>query len=105
MKHVDVFATRGTQRLYAQKRNRTASVGLEVTRCTDNFSTVCPQKNSARRSSPVSHRIQRLWLLSVCRPRIRATLRIHLYSVAENGEVAHHGPPADPAEGTAEVVA
>jgi hypothetical protein len=30
VKHVDVFATRGTQRLYAQKRNRTASVGLEV---------------------------------------------------------------------------
>ncbi len=30
MKHVDVLATRGTQRLYAEAKGRTASVGLDV---------------------------------------------------------------------------
>jgi hypothetical protein len=60
--------------------------GWTSTRYTDNCSTVCPHKHSAWRSSPVSYGIQRLWLLSVCHPRIRATLGIHLFGVAENGE-------------------
>jgi hypothetical protein len=30
VKHVDVLATRGTQRLYAEAKGRTASVGLDV---------------------------------------------------------------------------
>jgi hypothetical protein len=42
--------------------------GWTSTRYTDNFSTVCLQKHSARRSSPVSYQIQRLCLLSVCHP-------------------------------------
>ena len=104
MKHVDVFATRGTCAVYMPKSETGLPVsGWRLTRCTDNFSTVCPQKNSARRSSPVSHRCQRLWLLERL-PAPHSRIRIHLYSVAENGDVAHHGPPVDPAEGTVEVV-
>jgi hypothetical protein len=60
--------------------------GWTSTRYTDNFSTVCPQKHSARLSSPV---VPDTAVVAAERlpPRICATLEIHLFSVAENGEM------------------
>ena len=71
MKHVDVFATRGTQRLYAQKRNRTASVGLEVDTLYGQLLHRMPAEELGAAIFAGVAPIQRLWLLSVCRPRMR----------------------------------
>jgi len=55
VKHVDVRATRGTQRPYGEAKGRTASVGLDVDTLCGQLLHRLPQKHSAWRSSPVSY--------------------------------------------------
>jgi hypothetical protein len=71
VKHVDVLATRGTQRLYAEAKGGTAG-GVAI------FAGV------VRDTAVVA--AERL------PPRIRATLGIHLFGVAENGEWTRSTP-------------
>jgi hypothetical protein len=61
--------------------------GWTSTRYTDNCSTVCHQKHSAWRSSPVSYRDTAVAAAERLPSRIRAALGIHLFGVAENGEM------------------
>jgi hypothetical protein len=87
VKHIDVLATRGTQRLHAEAKGRTASVGLDVdTPYGQLLHRMPPEALGAAIFAGV---VPDTAVVSAERlpPHIRATLGIHLFGVAENGEM------------------
>jgi hypothetical protein len=87
VKHVDVLATKGTQRLHAEAKGRTASVGLDVDTLYGQLLHRMPAE--ALGAVIFAGVVPDTALVAAERlpPRIRATLEIHHFSVAENGEM------------------
>ena len=93
MKHVDVLP-RGTQRLYAEANARTASVGLDVDTL---YGQLLHRMSPEALGVAIFAGVVRDTTVAAAErlpSRIRATLGIHLFGVAENGEMdAFHAVP------------
>ncbi len=98
VEHVDVLATRGAERLYAEVKGRTASVGLDVDTLYGQLLRRMPAEELGSAIFAVVVPDTAVKAAERVPLRIRATLGIHLYGVSELGEVTHQGSVGDPAE-------
>jgi hypothetical protein len=94
---VDIAASRGDHRLYAEAKGRTASVGLDVDTMYGQLLRRMPAEELGSAIFAVVVPDVAVKAAERVPCRIRAALGIEIYGVAEDGTVSHVGNHQDPA--------